>query len=114
MVRPARALLPLVGVLLALGSCSKSDGTAAESSTSPSSTPLTSIQRLQVALDADPQIQPDVCYNARKLLSVGWPEEEVVVMLSSDLPYLTKSERAELQSVGMPMKTVLKDLIHRC
>jgi hypothetical protein len=71
----------------------------------------TPIQRLQAVLDANPQIQADVCYHSKQLVSVGWPTDLLPSLLQTQLP---KREIAQLQSVGMKLKNVLTDLIHRC
>ena len=89
---------------------------ASTRSVSPSLTPT---QQLQSVLDGDPQLQADVCFNFKKLVSVGWPEEMVPSMLVQIGPagtpmFLTKAEVDELGSAGMSVKAALVDIYHRC
>ena len=110
------ALSLLLFVIAACGG--KTTVTVAASTSSPSPS-RTSAQQLQAVLDADPQLQADVCFNFKKLVSVGWPEDVVPSMLVQIGPagtpmFLSKAEVSELGSAGMSVKAALVDIFHRC
>jgi hypothetical protein len=103
-----RLLIGTVMITLAVG-CARSVGSPA--SRSASATARTPIERLQAVLDANPQIETDVCERAARLADVGWPEQTIPSLLH---PYLTTADLEKLQESGLPLNRALVEVVRRC